>query len=89
MATTPIATCPMARLATLTINNMMFIGFASWPLATSHIVGGGSVAISFGVPWRTTPPLPQYSPSVPSRTTTKSMSLPSTMLGASGVGTPG
>ena len=44
----PVATCPIAKLAMLTISNMMFIGLASWPLATSHIVGGGSVAISFG-----------------------------------------
>ena len=38
---------------------------------------------------RTTPPLPQYRPSVPSRTTTKSISLPAVTQSASGVGTPG
>ena len=27
----PVATCPMARLATATITSMMFIGFDSWP----------------------------------------------------------
>ncbi len=33
-----------------------------------------SVATSAGVPVRMEPPLPTYGPSVPSRTTTKSMS---------------
>ena len=32
-----------------------------------------SVATSCGVPLRSTPPLPVYGPSVPSRTTTKSI----------------
>ena len=45
---TPVGICPIAKLATLTISSMMFIGFASWPLATCHSVGGGSAAISFG-----------------------------------------
>jgi hypothetical protein len=48
-----------------------------------------SVAISCDVLVRTVPPLPQYRPSVPSRTTTKSISLPVMTLSASGVGTPG
>ncbi|CPU66572.1 Uncharacterised protein [Mycobacteroides abscessus] len=44
-----------------------------------------SVAISCGVPVRSEPPLPTYGPSVPSRTTTKSISPGS----ASGDVTPG
>ena len=43
---------------------------------TFHAVGGvdGLGGTSFGVPRRTAPPAPQYRPSVPSRTTTKSIS---------------
>ena len=40
----PVATCPIARLATATITSMMFIGFDSWPSATDQRLGGGSVA---------------------------------------------
>ncbi len=44
----PVATCPMAMLATATIANMMFIGLESWPRATDHKLGGGSVVSLFG-----------------------------------------
>ena len=37
---------PDGEAGDATISSMMFIGLASWPLATSHSVGGGSVAIS-------------------------------------------
>ena len=46
--TMPVAICPIARLATPTISNMMFIGFDSWPRATTHTLGGGSVGNLFG-----------------------------------------
>ena len=48
-----------------------------------------SVAISAGVPARTTPPLPTYRPSVPSRTTTKSISPLPVTAGDRGVTEPG
>ena len=44
----PVATCPMAMLATATIASMMFIGFASCPSATDQRLGGGSVVNWFG-----------------------------------------
>jgi hypothetical protein len=46
--TTPVATCAIAKLATQTISSMMFIGLDSWPRATVHTLGGGSVGNSFG-----------------------------------------
>ena len=44
--TIPVATWPMARLATATMSSMMFIGFASWPRATTQTLGGGSLRSS-------------------------------------------
>ena len=46
--TMPVATCPMPKLAPLTISSMMFIGLASWPRPTTHTLGGGSTASSLG-----------------------------------------
>ena len=41
----------MAKLAAQTISSMMFIGLASWPRATTHMLGGGSVGSSLGPYW--------------------------------------
>src|SRR6185437_10467833 len=49
--TTPVATCAMAKLAAQTISSMMFIGLASWPRATTHMLGGGSDGSSLGPYW--------------------------------------
>ena len=63
----------MAKLATLTISSMMFIGFASWPRATAHRLGGGSVASrsartrrAAAPPRRRSAPRPRRHPSAPS-----------------------
>jgi hypothetical protein len=42
-----------------------------------------------GVPTRSAPPLPMYGPSVPSRTTTKSMPSGATRARSRGLPTPG
>ncbi len=43
ITTSPVATWPIRKLATPTISSMMFIGFDSWPRATDHRLGGGSL----------------------------------------------
>ncbi len=47
MTMAPVGICPIAKLAMLTMSNMMFMGLSSWPFATSQSVGGGSTVISF------------------------------------------
>ena len=44
----PVGIWPMAKLATATIISMMFIGLESWPRATIHMLGGGSLGSSLG-----------------------------------------
>src|SRR6516164_2264535 len=46
--TRAVAIWTMAKLAATTSSSMMFIGLTSWPRATVHILGGGSVGSAFG-----------------------------------------
>ena len=46
--TRAVAIWTIAKLAATTISSMMFIGLTSWPRATTHMLGGGSVGSSFG-----------------------------------------
>ena len=48
--TTPVATCPIAKLAAHTISSMMFIGLASCPRAIAHLPNGDSGATSLDPP---------------------------------------
>ena len=46
--TSAVAICTIAKLAPTTSSSMRFIGLTSWPRATAHRLGGGSVGSSFG-----------------------------------------
>src|SRR6516165_8098229 len=70
--TTAVAICTIAKLAATTSSSMMFIGLTSWPRATTHILGGGSVGSAFGPysssrrsAWWTSSPSSGLTPSCP------------------------